>query len=311
MLKLNRDVACLENSKNLEPLGVFLENVAFQKLKKLLQENAGLNCNGYRDEYLKRRFDVRLRATNSGTYSKYLSYLRKNPGEYQLLLNDLTINYTMFLRDFDVYLYLEKVLFPKLFAASAIRIWSAGCATGEEPYSLAILVHEVLGQSLANHHVSIIASDIDKDALEKAARGKYLKKQLHGLSNSIIEKYFMVDGEQFRVKDFVKRIIHFEQQDLMKESLHKSLDLILCRNVMIYFSKESQQKIHMNFFNALRDGGYFITGKSEMLSGEPSRKFQPIDVRCRVYQKPKSADPAVNIGVFHDSTLPSMRVQKA
>lgn len=300
----------MENSKNLESVSEFLEKVAFQKLKKLLEENVGLNCSGYRDEYLKRRFDVRLRTTHCDSYGKYLIYLRKNPEEYQLLLNDLTINYTMFLRDFDVYLYLEKVLLPKLFAASAVRMWSAGCATGEEPYSLAILVHQVLGQSLANHHVSIIASDVDKDALEKAARGQYLKKQMHGLSDSIIEKYFTVDGEHYQVKDFVKRIIHFEQQDLMKESLHKSLDLILCRNVMIYFAKESQQKIHMNFFNALRDGGYFITGKSEMLSGEPSRKFQSIDVRYRVYQKAKQADPVASVSVFHEATLSNMRAQK-
>lgn len=283
----------LETSNKLEPVGDFLERVAFQKLKRLLLENAGLNCEGYRDEYLKRRFDVRLRATGSATCGKYVIYLRKNPEEYQLLLNDLTINYTMFLRDFDVYLYLEKNIFPKLFASNTVRIWSAGCATGEEPYSLAILVHEVLGQTSANHQVTIFASDIDKDALANAARGEYLKKQLHGLAEQLIDKYFTKEGDLYRVKDFVRRIIRFEQHDLMKESVHKSLDLILCRNVMIYFSKESQRQIHMNFYEALRGGGYFITGKAEMLSGEPSRKFQTVDVITRVYQKPKQLDTVV------------------
>lgn len=299
----------MENSKTPESVADFLDRVAFYKLKRLLQENAGVDCSGYRDEYLKRRFEVRLRATNSETFGKYLTYLRRNPEEYKFMFNELTINYTMFLRDSDVYLYLEKTLLPKLFAANAVRIWSAGCATGEEPYSLAILVHKLLGQCSTNRHVSIIASDIDKDALEKAARGEYQKKQLNGLSNPLIDKYFTRRDDVYRVQDFIKEIIHFEQHDLMKESIHKSLDLILCRNVMIYFSKESQQKIHMNFYEALREGGYFITGKSEMLSGEPRDKFLPIDVTCRVYQKPRQTNPVANMGIFHDAALPKMRLQ--
>lgn len=280
----------LETSNKLEPVGDFLERVAFQKLKKLLQENAGVNCEGYRDEYIKRRFCVRLRATNSMNYGKYLIYLKKHPEEYELLLNDLTINYTMFFRDFDVYLYLEKTLLPKLFSSTNVRIWSAGCATGEEPYSLAILVDKVLGAASANHQVSIFASDIDKDALAKATRGEYQKKQLQGISEDLIKKYFAKEGEMYKVQDFVRRFIRFRQHDLMNESLYKCFDLILCRNVMIYFSKESQQHIHMNFYEALRGGGYLITGKAEMLSGEPSSKFQTVDVRTRVYQKPKQSD---------------------
>jgi chemotaxis protein methyltransferase CheR len=270
-----------------EELSNYLENSAFQKVKRMIAESAGLNCSGYRDEYLKRRFEIRLRATGTGTYAKYIIYLKKHPEEFTNLLNDLTINYTTFFRDTDVYNYLENKLLPKLFLAkNPVKIWSAGCATGEEPYSLAILVHKILGKQLINHPVSIIASDIDRDALSKAQLGKYGPRQVSTIAPKMIEEYFTHEGESWTVKDFVKSILHFERFDLNNPSLHVNFDLILCRNVMIYFSKEGQQHIHMNFFRALRDGGYMITGKSEILSGEPAEKFTAMDYITRVYQKP-------------------------
>lgn len=265
----------------------FWEKIAFQRIKTILHEKAGLDCSGYRDEYLRRRFEIRLRATGTNSYGTYLIYLRKNPEELDNLLNDLTINFTMFFRDMDVYEYLEHVLLPKLFQTSHnIKIWSAGCATGEEPYSLAILIHKILKHRINNYWVTIIASDIDKDALAKAEKGQFHEKQLNTMDNSLIEQFFTKDQDNYIVKDNLKKMIHFEQVDLTTSSLHNNIDLILCRNVMIYFSRESQQKIHMNFYNSLRNGGYMITGKSEILTGQPAIKFQAIDFQARVYQKP-------------------------
>jgi chemotaxis protein methyltransferase CheR len=284
----------------------FLENVAYQKLKRLLQEAVGLDCSCYRDEYLKRRFAVRLRATGTNTYSRYVRYLKKNPVEYYLVLDNLTINYTTFFRDRDVYVYLEKTILPRLFRSNKVRIWSAGCATGEEPYSLAILVHSLLGKALSKYQVTIFASDFDEDALAKAVKGEYNRKQLTGLEGSLIDKYFSNDGASYRVKNFVRQLIRFEKHDLMKPSLHKGLDLILCRNVMIFFSRESQQQVHMHFYNALRDGGYLVTGKSEILSGEPSTKFLCTDVNCRIYQKSQASvgyRMSCDLGVAKADTL--------
>ena len=279
-------VKLLEQPKT-QSLEAYLEKTALNKIKRLLCENAGLNCSGYREEYLQRRFDIRLKATGTNSYGRYLIYLKRNPSEFDNLLNDLTVNYTTFFRDGDVYLYLEKTLLPLLFRSkNPVRIWSAGCASGEEPYSLAILVHKILGKSIGNPSVTIYASDIDKDALSKASLGKYQAKQLGTMDPSLIEQFFTFNGEVYQVKDFVKRTIHFQQFDLMKPSIHQNLDLILCRNVMIYFAKESQQQIHMGFYNALKEGGYFITGKSEILSGEPSQRFVSTDSFARVYQKP-------------------------
>jgi chemotaxis protein methyltransferase CheR len=264
----------------------FLENVAYQKLIRLLHETVGLDCGGYREEYLRRRFAVRLRATGTNNYRRYVRYLKKNPAEYDLVLENLVINYTAFFRDRDVYDYLENILIPKLLRSDEVRIWSAGCATGEEPYSLAILIHKLLGKKLPTCRVTIFASDLDEDALAKAVKGEYARKQLKGVEESLIDKYFRNNGGSYRVRDFVRKFVRFEKQDLMKPSLRKGFDLILCRNVMIFFSRESQQQIHMNFYNALRDGGYLVIGKSEILSGEPSKAFLCADVNCRVYQKP-------------------------
>jgi chemotaxis protein methyltransferase CheR len=263
----------------------FLEDVAYQKMKKLLHEAVGLDFNGYRDEYLKRRFAIRLRATGTNTYRRYVRYLQKNPAEYNLVIDNLVINYTTFFRDRDIYVYLEKTVLPTLFKSNEVKIWSAGCATGEEPYSLAILVHKLLGKKLSNYKVTILASDLDEDALAKAAKAEYSRKQLAGIEDSLIDKYFSSDGESYQVKDSVKQLVSFEKHDLMKPSLRKGFDLILCRNVMIFFSRESQQQVHMHFHNALREGGYLVIGKAEVLSGEPSEKYSCTDVNCRVYQK--------------------------
>ncbi|MGB9926744.1 MAG: CheR family methyltransferase [Candidatus Bathyarchaeales archaeon] len=284
----------------------FLEDIAYQKLKNLLRETIGLNFSCYRDEYLRRRLSIRLRATGTYTYSKYLSYLKKNPTEFNNILNDLTINFTTFFRDRDVYDYLEKKILPVLFKSKEVTIWSAGCASGEEPYSLAILVHKVLGNQLPNYKVTIFASDIDDDALAKAQKGEYTKKQLCEVEDSLIAEYFLHDSTTYRIKNFIKQLVHFEKHDLMKPPLHNNLDLILCRNVMIFFARESQQQIHMQFYNALREGGYLVTGKSEILSGEPSMKFLCIDVNCRVYQKPSknvSCKSEYKLGVAQGNTL--------
>ena len=265
----------------------FLEKIMLDKLKKQIHETIGIDCDGYRPEYLKRRLEIRLRATNSKTNGDYARYLRTNPKEYDLLLNDLTVNYSLFFRDLDVFLFMKEKIFPEFFPSKTARIWSAGCATGEEPYSLAILAKECKSRSMIDFQATIYASDVDKDALAKAARGEYDLKSLQGVEQSLVDKYFVREGEMVKVKDFVKQSVRFERHDLMTSPSHQNLDLVLCRNVMIYFSRESQQKIHMHFYHSLKEGGYLVIGKTEMLSGEPSKKFVCVDSGTRVYKKAK------------------------
>jgi chemotaxis protein methyltransferase CheR len=155
-----------------------------------------------------------------------------------------------------------------------------------------MLIHRVLGQELAGRAVTVFASDIDLDALGKAKQGVYSARQLAGMEKASLERFFVREDSGYRVCNEVKALVRFSQFDLMKTPMHMNLDLILCRNVMIYFSKESQQQIHMNFHRALRNGGYLITGKSEVLSGEPSEAFSPVDHSVRVYQKQQTTPTA-------------------
>jgi chemotaxis protein methyltransferase CheR len=288
-----------------ESLNQFLDNMAFQKAKRMLEDNAGINCSGFREEYLRRRFEIRLRATGTLNFGKYIVYLKRHPEEFKSLMNEITVNYTMFFRDTDVYTHLEKVLLPKLLRSSDVtRIWSAGCATGEEPYSLAILALKVLGQQIEKHPVVIYASDIDKEALAVATNGQYSMKQLSNIDAQSLDRFFKKENENYTVKDEVKKIVHFQTFDLMSPPTHENLDLILCRNVMIYFSKQSQQQIHLGFFGALKKGGFLITGKSEILSGEPASKFLAVDQQARVYRKPETPSEHLSVGMLPLDTKP-------
>jgi chemotaxis protein methyltransferase CheR len=253
----------------------------------MVYQKLGLNCDGYREEYLRRRFEIRLKETGTHTYGKYVIYLNKNPAEFNLLLSNLAINYTTFFRDSDVYSHIEKNVFPMLFAQPTVRIWSAGCSTGQEPYSLAMLALKVIEQRKFGCKVTIFASDVDREALAEATKGVYSDKHLEGTEKWMINKYFTKEGNLFEVRDAVKALVKFGIHDLMKPYPNQNLDLVLCRNVMIYFSREGQQLIHMNIFNALQRGGFFISGKTEMLSGEPAQRFKMSNVQCRAYLKPE------------------------
>ncbi|WNZ29826.1 MAG: protein-glutamate O-methyltransferase CheR [Candidatus Bathyarchaeota archaeon] len=261
--------------------------IDFQMLKEVMNQGTGINFDYYRESYLKRRLKVRLTLTKTHTYSKYMQFLKTNPEEFKRLIDDVTVNYTKFFRDTDVYDFLKDTLLPKLIFSSKpwIRIWSAGCATGEEPYSLAMLIHEVSKIPPKERRVTIYASDIDETVLDKSARGEYDKRATESINKKLLEKYFDFEDNIYKVKPFIKEIIHFEKQDLMAPPVRRNLDLILCRNVMIYFSREIQQIIYGHFYNSLRPEGYLISGKTEFIAGEASQKFVDVNSKCRIYQK--------------------------
>lgn len=264
----------------------YFDQAAFEKLKRVLHSKTNVNFGYYRESYLKRRLNVRLVATKNTTYSDYILYLTANPNEYDLLINDLTINFTKFFRDSDVYSYLKEALLPELLSTRRmLRIWSAGCATGEEPYSLSMLIHEVGKQRLKDCRVTIYASDLDKNALGRAKNGDYTERMVQGIDEHMLKEYFDLEGSLYKVKPFVKQLIQFEEADLMATPKHQNLDLILCRNVMIYFSKEIQNKIYAHFHDSLKSDGYLITGKTEFVGMEVSNKFTDVNPKCRIYKK--------------------------
>ncbi len=271
-----------------EELGTAQE---FNRLLRFIFENRGLDCKQYKPNYLKRRVSVRMRARETPRYSDYLQLLRKDPEEYRSLLNDLTINVTEFFRDPDVYQALREKVLPEILEykrakrSNAIRIWSAGCATGEEPYSLAMLVHEYISRQKDSDSwmARITATDLDENSLQTARRGYY--PVVNVLPGDRLDRYFAVEGDGWQVRNEILHMVKFYRADLMHRPSQRYMDIIVCRNVLIYFEKEMQKKLLQFFHQSLRRDGFLVLGKSEAIVGTVGAQFEPYLRRERVYRK--------------------------
>ncbi len=263
----------------------------FELLKRTISGNTGFNCEHYKEAHFRRRINVRVRATNSESYGAYLKLLKKDPQEYESLFDALTINVSEFFRNPETFRIIEKEIIPSLVKnrsglfIRSIRIWSAGCAAGEEAYSLAILLHRTLKNDFNKYRIRIIGTDIDIQSLEKAKKGVYNENSLKNLDQGTRERYFLKQGDVYQIIDEFKSITQFKCQDLISDPKIDHFDLIVCRNVMIYFKKEIQEQLQLNFYKALGKGGFFIIGKSETLLGAASSLFRPYNTRERLYIK--------------------------
>jgi chemotaxis protein methyltransferase CheR len=268
-----------------------IDDLHFEKLKREILKDTAIDFNQYKNNYLKRRLGVRMRACSVGTYDKYLNILTSNPTEYNLLLKDITINVTQFYRDPKVFKIIESELLPLIIYEKVknkrrvIRVWSAGCATGEEPYSLAIALRDLLGEEFENFLVSIYGTDIDTISLSNAKIGKYLPRQVENIKPSFLKRYFSYDGEMYILSDKIKDMVRYKKHDLFTDNRLGHFDLILCRNVMIYFNKDMQEKLIARFYKALNFNGYLVIGKTEGLFGDIKDRFNIVNSRERIYQK--------------------------
>lgn len=265
---------------------------AFLLLKRRIFLDRGLDCEQYKENYLKRRIAVRQRATGAQDYLEYLRVLRNDEREYANLLNELTINVTQFFRDKDVYRRIRDEVTPSMVEAKGgvgsrtLRIWSAGCATGEEPYSIAMVLDVVLGSQAERWNVRIHGSDIDDASLRVAKAGVYPEPDmLEGVDR---DRYFERVGEgddrRYRISEAIRKKVKFEKMDLLKEQGRRYFDMILCRNVLIYFSRGVQTKIISALANSITREGYLILGKSETLGQDAGTRFKPVFPRERIYQ---------------------------
>ncbi len=267
------------------------EDWDFAVLKKQILRDAGFDCNPYSDKFLKRRFDIRMRANNVGSYREYAALLKRNPLEHTELIEALTISVTEFFRDPDVFEDFKKVVIPKLIAdkerkkQKVIRVWSAGCASGEEAYSIAMLTNEFLGPKLDDFTLSIHGTDIDDGALANAKRGEYTPEELEKIPEAYMKKYFSFDGKKYKIDEGLKRFARFEKHDLISGKPYRYFDVIFCRNVLIYFSREAHEKVHMLLYDALNDDGFLIVGKTELLHGKAREMFVPVGEKG-IYQRP-------------------------
>lgn len=264
---------------------------ALQALLEQVRQDRELDLSSYKPSFLERRLAVRLRARGCPDLAAYGRLLRQDSAEYNALLNALSINLTRFFRDPSTFQALEERFLPELLRRQAgvrrLRAWSAGCAAGEEPYSLAILVCAALGPALPQWRVEILGSDVDDKALQRARAGQYDSTVLRDLPpryQEWVERYFS-PGPQRTLAEAVRSLVTFQQHDLTRDPLPQDLDLLLCRNVLIYFEREQQDRLYGRFFEALRPEGLLVLGKTEILPLSWGQSFAAVDLREHIYRR--------------------------
>jgi len=256
---------------------------SFQNLIRYIEEKTSFKCQSYKEKPLKRRIRVRMRALDIDDFSGYEMYLRKNSKELGLLVDTITINLSYFFRNLDTFFFLRDYIFPELKRKkNKLVFWSAGCAQGEEPYSLAIIAAE----SNMLENVTIYGTDIDNRVLDIAQQGKYSNIAFQYTPKELLQKYFRRVPDGYLIDSVVKSKVKLLNADLFADPPFGLCDLIMCRNVLIYLSRDAQSTVLRNFYDHLSPEGYLVIGKVELLISIPEVVlFKPVSRVEHVYQK--------------------------
>ena len=271
-----------------------LSDELFIQLRDLIYERSGIFFNISKKYLLESRVKNRLKALGLEKFEDYYYLLKYSPDsgkEFRALFDEITINETSFYRNPPQMEVFQKYLLPEVLKAKKIKslkLWSAGCSTGEEPYTLAILILEVLGPRISQWFVDILGVDISRAALEKAMKGEYGEYTLRNMPPELIRKYSVKEGPIYKIKDEVKKLVRFEAINLLDRSQTsriRGMDFVFCRNVLIYFDIEARKRVVASFYESLNPGGYLFIGHSESLHGI-SRAFKLIHFpKVIVYKK--------------------------
>ena len=267
-----------------------LTDAGFAALTAKISRDKGFGCASYKEKCLRRRIAVRMRARGVHTYADYARVLDSDKLEYDRLIDALTINVTKLFRNWETYSAIAEQVVPVLWgrALPQIDVWSAGCSSGEEPYSLAALFHrhaEQLGAlpELARR-VRVLGSDIDDRCLSAAAAGGFEEGDFTDTPTALRRRYFS-PSPPFTIIPDVRRLVRFERRDLLAEAPPPGPHhLICCRNVLIYFDRETQERLFEKFHSALAPDGFLVLGKVETLLGAARQKFVAVDGRERVFR---------------------------
>lgn len=264
------------------------------RLIQKINSDGGINLGPYRRAYVERRIIARMRMLRLHSYRQYASHLASHPDEYSKLMDTLTINVTDFFRDPLVYNTFNTKILPSLIEEKLksrnriLRAWSAGCATGEESYSLAMLFMEALNEKGAGLNFTVFGTDLDPKALAKAKEATYSLAKLSHIPKRLQLKYIEAANDAFKICPEVTRHVKFRQMNLFTDKPVSLVDVIFCRNVFIYFDKEQQEKVLKQFWSALVRGGYLVLGRSEKMSASMTQDFLLVNSKERIYRKPKS-----------------------
>jgi two-component system CheB/CheR fusion protein len=260
----------------------------FEALLEYLRRNRGFDFTGYKRSSLVRRVQKRMSELALADFAEYIDYLEVHPGEFNILFNTMLINVTAFFRDRDAWDYLEQDIIPRIIAATApdepIRVWSAGCASGQEAYTIAIILCEALGSADFHKRVKIYATDIDEEALAHARQATYTAEDLQNMNSQLVDKYFSPSNGKFVFRSEFRRSVIYGRHDLVQDAPISQLNLLICRNTLMYLNAETQARIIARMHFALKPSGFLFLGKAEMLLSHASM-FAQVDLQHRVFSK--------------------------
>jgi len=269
-----------------------LDAEAFDGLRTLVLEAGGIDLNLYKDKCVLRRITVRQRSCGAPTLRAYLKLVRRNPVERGRLVSALTIHVSQFFRNPSTFRAIRESVLPAVLAAKraeggrALRFWSVGCASGEEPYSLAILLLEVGAEAIRERSTKIYATDIDPQSLNQAKGARYHAHSLANVPSHWRQRYFTQADGRYQVVPEVRSLVLFKAHNILDALPFRRIDLVACRNVLIYMTEALQERVLVSIHEALNPGGFLILGKVEGLTGAARDLLEPVDVGERIYRKP-------------------------
>jgi two-component system CheB/CheR fusion protein len=304
-----RQLGELVQFPHLPPLPPTEENASadWKEIHRLLKTKGG-DFSQYKQGTLRRRISRRMSIRKTAELSEYVAFIKDHPEELTALREDLLIKVTEFFRDTETFEALEKKVFPKILNkqdGEPIRVWVPGCASGEEVYSLAMALTEFQGQSGAYFPMQIFGTDVSEEAIEKARQGFYAPGQLSRVSQKRLDKFFLPATGGFKVKKHLREMCIFARQDFITDPPFSRLDLISCRNVLIYFDASLQKKVFPLFHYALNPDGFLVLGSAESIS-QAGNLFSPVDEKNRIFAKKKSAQrETFSSWTYHQTRQPS------
>ncbi|MGO9750300.1 MAG: CheR family methyltransferase [Solirubrobacteraceae bacterium] len=261
-----------------------------ETLLEFVKESRGFDFTGYKRSSVQRRVAKRMADVDidPSRYDDYIDYLELHAEEFAELFNTILINVTGFFRDPQTWEHLAVEILPQVLAARAddapLRVWCAGCASGEEAYTVAMVLARVLGEASFSERVKIYATDVDEDALDQARHGAYSPRQLEDVPLEALERFFERTDQRFVFRKDLRRSVIFGRNDLVQDAPISRIDLLVCRNTLMYFTAETQSHILRRFQFALDDEGVLLLGKSEMLITHGDL-FTPVDLKWRMFRK--------------------------
>jgi len=273
-------------------------NKNIKKVVELLSQKRGFDFSAYHMSFLEKQILHHMQTIGESSFSAYLELINRQKTEMNSLADLLTVNVSKFFRNSLLFEFIASVILPELITKkrhnghASLRLWSAGCSYGEEAYSLAILLREALLKSNSELRTELFATDIDQKALEKSKQAIYGFESIENVKIKWLREFFKDENSQYKVVSEIKAMVNFSKFDLIDkkhhaptESVFGNFDIILCRNVLIYFQKDFQEIILSNLTRSLASGGILVLGESEVLSETYQKKFKKVTDFCKIFQK--------------------------